>query len=124
MPDNFTCQVKSSRSERVKFHSQFHQSGLFPTGRLYLRNLSYSCSEEELSELFEKYGPTTEVFLPVDKNTDKPKGFAFITFMMPEHAVQAFNELDGHIFQGRVLHILPAKPKISPETGEVIEAGN
>lgn len=50
-------------------------------------------------------------------------GFAFVTFMMPEHAVQAFNDLDGHVFQGRLLHILPAKPKRNPDTEEVIEDG-
>lgn len=88
-----------------------------------MRNLSYSCTEEELSELFCKFGPTTEVFVPVDKHTSQSMGFAFITFMMPEHAVQALNDLDGHVFQGRLLHILPAKPKRNPETGEVIEEG-
>ena len=81
--------------------------------------MSYACTEDELSELFSKYGPTTEVFVPIDKHTNKSMVFAFITFMMPEHAVQAFNELDGRIFQGRLLHILPAKPKRN--TGNVFE---
>ena len=44
-------------------------------------------------------GPLTEVNLPVDPLTKKIKGFAFITFMMPEHAVKAFTELDGTTFQ-------------------------
>ena len=61
------------------------------------------------------------MFVPIDKHTNKSMGFAFITFMMPEHAVQAFNELDGRIFQGRLLHILPAKPKRN--TGNVFEEG-
>lgn len=80
-----------------------------------MRNLSYACTEEELSELFAKYGPTTEVFIPIDKHTNKSMGFAFVTFMMPEHAVGAFNDLDGHVFQGRLLHILPAKPRKNAE---------
>lgn len=73
--------------------------------------------------MFSKYGPTTEVFVPVDKYTNQLMGFAFVTFMMPEHAVQAFNELDGHVFQGRLLHILPAKPRKNADTGEVVEEG-
>ena len=85
--------------------------------------MSYACSEEELLELFSKYGPTTEVFVPIDKHSNQSMGFAFVTFMMPEHAVQAFNELDGHIFQGRLLHILPAKPKRNAGTGDVNEGG-
>lgn len=99
----------------------FHFIFDLQTGRLYLRNLSYACTEEELLELFSKYGPTTEVFVPVDKRSDQSMGFAFITFMMPEHAVQAFNELDGHVFQGRLLHILPAKPKRNADDGGAVQ---
>lgn len=69
------------------------------SGRFFIRNLPYVCSEEDLEELFSKYGPLSEVYLPVDKLTKKPKGFAFITFMMPEHAVKAFSDLDGTVFK-------------------------
>ena len=44
-------------------------------------------------------GPLTEVSLPIDTLTKKLKGFAFVTYMIPEHAVKAFSELDGIIFQ-------------------------
>ena len=44
-------------------------------------------------------------------------GFAFMTFMLPEHAVTVFSELDGSTFKGRLLHLLLAKPK--EETKEV-----
>ncbi|XP_064648484.1 probable RNA-binding protein 19 [Lineus longissimus] len=81
------------------------------SGRLFVRNLAYVCKEQDLEDLFGKYGPITDVNLPIDKFTKKIKGFAFVTFMMPEHAVKAFMELDGTIFQGRLLHILPAKTK-------------
>lgn len=57
----------------------------------------------------------TEVNLPVDRITRKPKGFGTVTFMMPEHAVKAYTELDGSILNGRMLHILPGKSKITPE---------
>ena len=60
-------------------------------------------------------GPLTEVNLPVDKITRKLKGFGTVTFMMPEHAVKAYSELDGSILNGRMLHILPGKAKPSPE---------
>ena len=64
-----------------------------------------------MQELFGKFGPLTETYLPLDKTSNKPTGIGFVTFMMPEHAVKAFNELDGKIFQGRSLHILPSKAK-------------
>lgn len=44
-------------------------------------------------------GPLSEIRFPIDKLTKKPKGFAFITYMIPEHAVKALAELDGQVFQ-------------------------
>ena len=81
------------------------------SGRIFIRNLPYSATEDDISVLFSKFGPLSETTVPVDKNTRKYKGFAFVTFMMPEHAVKAFSELDGSTFMGRLLHLLPAKPK-------------
>ncbi|KAI8921384.1 hypothetical protein DFJ77DRAFT_161675 [Powellomyces hirtus] len=81
------------------------------TGRLFVKNLPYTCSVEDLHKLFEKFGPLTEVHIPIDKLSKKPKGFAFILFLLPEHAVRAFTTLDGTIFQGRILDILPGKDK-------------
>lgn len=85
------------------------------SGRMFLRNLAYTTTEDDVTKLFEKYGPLTEVNLPVDRITRKPKGFGTVTFMMPEHAVKAYTELDGSILNGRMLHILPGKSKITPE---------
>jgi len=81
------------------------------TGRLFLRNLSYTCREEDLQELFSTYGTLVEVHMPIDKNSNKSTGFAFVTFMMPEHAMKAWQDLDGKIFQGRILHIIPGRDK-------------
>ncbi|XP_076123595.1 putative RNA-binding protein 19 [Alosa pseudoharengus] len=81
------------------------------SGRLFVRNLPYTCTEEELSELFSKHGPISEVNFPIDSLTKKPKGFAFVSYMIPENAVVALAKLDGHIFQGRMLHILPSRLK-------------
>lgn len=53
--------------------------------------------------------------LPVDKVTRKPKGFGIITFLMPEHALRAYTELDGSALDGRMLHLLPGKAKTSLE---------
>ena len=89
--------------------------GIAESGRLFVRNLSFSTTEEHLTALFETFGPLTEVTTPLDKSTNKPTGFAFVTFMLPEHAVKAFNALDGQIFQGRLLHILPAKARQNKE---------
>ncbi len=49
--------------------------------------------------------------MPLDRLTRKIKGFGFVSYLLPEHATKAFNELDGTIFQGRMLHLLPSKSK-------------
>ncbi|XP_030380932.1 probable RNA-binding protein 19 [Scaptodrosophila lebanonensis] len=79
------------------------------SGRIFFRNLPYTTTEDDLRKLFEGYGPVVEVNLPVDKLTRQIKGFGTVTYMMPEHALKAFNSLDGTDFHGRLLHLMPAK---------------
>ena len=81
------------------------------TGELFVRNLSYRVTEDELEKLFSPFGQITSINMPLDTLTKQSKGFAHVTFMFPEHALRAFNQLDGHAFQGRLLHILPGKTK-------------
>ncbi|KAA8911360.1 hypothetical protein TRICI_003845 [Trichomonascus ciferrii] len=81
------------------------------TKRLFLRNLLYTVTEPELRELFSQYGKLDEVHVPVDSKTLKAKGFAYILFNSADDAVEAFRDLDGKTFQGRLLHILPAQPR-------------
>ncbi|KYM94101.1 putative RNA-binding protein 19, partial [Cyphomyrmex costatus] len=90
-----------------------NEESIAESGRMFIRNLTYTTTEDDIRKLFEKYGPLSEVDLPVDKMTRKPKGFGTITFLMPEHAVKAYSELDGSILDGRMLHILPGKTKTS-----------
>lgn len=84
------------------------------TGRLFVRNLPFSCTEEELSAVMTPFGPVTEIHLPLDAEK-KGKGFGFVQFMIPEHANKAMDELDGSPFQGRLLHIIKAKEKKQDE---------
>ncbi|XP_014480667.1 PREDICTED: probable RNA-binding protein 19 [Dinoponera quadriceps] len=85
------------------------------SGRIFIRNLTYTTTEDDVRKLFEKYGLLSEVNLPVDKVTRKPKGFGTVTFLMPEHAIKAYVELDGTVIDGRMLHLLPGKAKTSLE---------
>lgn len=86
------------------------------TCRLFLRNLSYNVTEDGLREHFAVYGELEEVNLPLD-NRGKSKGFAMIRYQQPSCAVAAF-QLDGSVFQGRILHILPASPKRESQLNE------
>lgn len=93
------------------------------SGRLFIRNLSYSVTEQDIETLFKNYGPLAEVHVPLDKMTKQIKGFAFVTFVIPENAVQAFTSLDGTAFQGRLLHIIPGQPP-NEDTNEETSGSN
>uniref|UniRef100_A0AAQ5YYA5 Probable RNA-binding protein 19 n=1 Tax=Amphiprion ocellaris TaxID=80972 RepID=A0AAQ5YYA5_AMPOC len=108
---NFTRKLKEDEEEEDVSES----------GRLFVRNLPYTCTEEDIKELFAKHGPLSEVLFPIDNLTKKPKGFAFVTYMIPENAVSALAQLDGHVFQGRMLHLLPSTVK--KEKAESSDAG-
>ncbi|XP_077016036.1 putative RNA-binding protein 19 [Tamandua tetradactyla] len=96
------------------------EEDLADSGRLFVRNLPYTSTEEDLEKLFSKYGPLSELHCPIDSLTKRPKGFAFVTFMFPEHAVKAYAEVDGQVFQGRMLHVLPST--IKKEASEDVDA--
>jgi multiple RNA-binding domain-containing protein 1 len=81
------------------------------TGRLFLRNILYSSTEDDFKQLFQPYGELKEVHIAVDSRTGKSKGFAYIQFENPKDAMKAYIQLDKQIFQGRLLHILPADIK-------------
>ncbi|KAL6949098.1 Multiple RNA-binding domain-containing protein 1 [Hanseniaspora vineae] len=88
------------------------------TGRLFLRNISYTASEKDFRQLFAPYGNLQEVHIALDTRTGKSKGFAYILFEKPDDAVQAYIDLDKQIFQGRLLHILPGESKKSHTLNE------
>ncbi|KAI9648365.1 Multiple RNA-binding domain-containing protein 1 [Ciborinia camelliae] len=80
------------------------------SGRLFVRNLPYSATEDDLRKHFEQYGALEEIHLPVDpKGTSK--GFVLVQYTDPNAAAEAYHNVDGEPFQGRLLHILPAAAK-------------
>lgn len=82
--------------------------------RLFLRNLSYTVTKEDLEQLFSQYGEIEELSLPMDSENHRPKGFAYVKFQTTESTVTAFDALDRSVFQGRLLHIIPAEKKPEP----------
>lgn len=82
------------------------------TGRIMVLNLPFSCTTDDLAELFGRFGNIAEVHIPISKQTKESRGFAFVTFVIPEHAINAYTELDNSIFQGRIIQVVPAKEKL------------
>lgn len=78
---------------------------------LYVGNLVFDVSEDDLRQAFEKFGQVTEVRLIMDKFSGKSKGFGFIEMPNKEEADKAIEEMNGKEFQGRALSVNVAKPK-------------
>ena len=79
--------------------------------KLYVGNLSFKASEEELNTLFSSHGNVTDVFIVKDKFTGRSKGFAFVTLDTPESAQSAIEQLNDFDFLGRNLVVNEARPK-------------
>ncbi|CCE72830.1 Piso0_000426 [Millerozyma farinosa CBS 7064] len=88
------------------------------TGRLFVRNILYTSKEEDFKALFDQYGPLEEVHMAIDTRTGKPKGYVYVQFKNSEDALEAYRSMDKQIFQGRLLHILPADAKKSHRLDE------
>lgn len=112
----------NKNSKWAKQEEALHnEEDISESGRIFFRNLAYTVNEDMVQQLFEKYGPVTDCSLPIDPITRKIKGFGTVTFVMPENAVQAFTELDGSVFHGRLLHLLPGKSKDDDELDGDVE---
>ncbi|GAQ11302.1 multiple RNA-binding domain-containing protein 1 [Aspergillus lentulus] len=81
------------------------------SSRLFVRNLPYDASESDLEPIFSKFGKVEEIHVAFDTRSTTSKGFAYVQYIEPDAAVQAYKELDGKHFQGRLMHILPAAAK-------------
>ncbi|KAK6522577.1 Multiple RNA-binding domain-containing protein 1 [Arthrobotrys megalospora] len=111
MEDAPVAEEEEAELDAPKSETDLAIEKITETGRLFVRNLTYSVAESELEELFSQFGELEEVHLPIDLKTHTPKGFAYIQYASPTSAISAYKTLDTSFFQGRSLHILPATAK-------------
>jgi cold-inducible RNA-binding protein len=81
------------------------------SSRIFVGNLSYETSQADLETLFAKVGPVKEVFLPIDRATDRPRGFAFVEFTESATVTAAIEQLDGKELNGRDLRVSEARDR-------------
>ena len=81
------------------------------SNKLFVGNLSFETTENDLQDAFAAYGTVTETNLMMDRMTNRPRGFAFVTMSTPEEAQQAIAGLHGRDLGGRALTVNVAKPR-------------
>jgi RNA recognition motif-containing protein len=79
--------------------------------RLFIGNLPYSATEAELREHLSSVGEPTSVVLPVDRETGRPRGFAFVDYADRAVAEEAIRKFDQALFKGRGLAVSEARPR-------------
>lgn len=79
--------------------------------KLFVGNLSFDTTENDLQDLFSTVAPVTEVNLIMDRTTNRSRGFGFVTMATPEGAQAAIQTLAGKNVQGRELTVNEARPR-------------
>jgi cold-inducible RNA-binding protein len=79
--------------------------------KMYVGNLSFETTENDLQDLFEQHGAVNEVHLMMDRFTGKSRGFAFVTMNDDAQANAAMSAFSGHELNGRALTVNEARPR-------------
>jgi len=79
--------------------------------RLFVGNLPYGTSEADLRTYFGAVAPPTQIVLPVDRETGRPRGFAFVEYAERPHAEEAIQRFNGQTYNGRPLAVSEARAR-------------
>jgi len=78
---------------------------------IYVGNLPYDLTKDELKDVFQQYGEVTSVNIITDKMTGRSKGFGFVEMSDDAKAKEAIGKVDGYSFKGRNLKVSEARPR-------------
>jgi RNA recognition motif-containing protein len=78
---------------------------------IYVGNISYEVTSEDLSNVFAEYGTVKRVYLPVDRETGRMRGFGFVEMASEAEEANAIETLDGAEWMGRELRVNKARPR-------------
>ena len=79
--------------------------------RLFVGNLSFKATEDEVRELFKTAGEVKDCHLVLDRDTQRPRGFGFVEMTSQDEADKAIAQFNGKDFQGRDLSVSEARPR-------------
>jgi len=81
------------------------------SNKLFVGNLSFNTTENDLQDAFAAHGTVMETNLMMDRETGRPRGFGFVTMSTPEEAQKAIDALNGKDMDGRALTVNVARPR-------------
>ena len=87
------------------------------SNKLFVGNLSFNVTENDLQDAFAAHGTVSEVNLMMDRSTGRSRGFAFVTMSSPEEAQKAIDAMSGHSLDGRALTVNVARPRAERPAG-------
>lgn len=93
------------------------------SNRLFVGNLSFNTTENDLQDAFAAFGTVTEANLMMDRMTNRSRGFAFVTMNTPEEAQKAIEGMNGKEVDGRALTVNIARPREERPAGGRREYG-
>ena len=82
-----------------------------PAVRLFIGNLPYNATEEDIRTHFATVAPPTQIVRPLDRETGRARGFAFVEYGERAHAEEAIKRFDGQLFMGRPLAVSEARAR-------------
>jgi cold-inducible RNA-binding protein len=87
------------------------------SNKLYVGNLSFNTTENDLQDAFAAHGTVVEANLMMDRETGRARGFGFVTMSTPEEAQNAITALNGASIDGRAVTVNIAKPRAERSGG-------
>src|SRR5437899_2623321 len=103
-PDAGTLSEATGDSKNEKIHINM-------SNKLFVGNLSFNTTENDLQDAFAAHGTVVEANLMMDRSTGRPRGFGFVTMSTPEEAQKAIEAMNGKELAGRALTVNIARPR-------------
>lgn len=84
---------------------------------IFVGNLPFRAEQEDVSELFAPYGEVTNCFLPLERDTGRKRGFAFVEMEQAGDETKAIDDLQNVEWMGRMIRVNKAEPRPAPSGG-------
>ncbi len=105
---------KGTRADPPAVSPTRPEGGQAISSKVFVGNLSYYTTESQLADLLSEAGQVVDVYLPADRNTGRPRGFAFVEFSNPSEAAGCIEKFNEYELEGRKLNINIAEDRPRP----------